>query len=813
MSENPKSAKSRAINRKKSRRFRKNSINQRLKKNLNNIIKEIYNLGKLTELPPQLYIKALKIEPKDRTMRDLQYIKYFLDHSKLADKFKLDNFKKESLDQIFTQCAAQLKYFHLEKETILFRIGEEPDNFYMILDGKVGVLKPTPKNEEMSGLQYFQHLLYLKKQKEIYILKKTIEKNKEIFDVDFNDIDILNSIVMKILVEDYFSIGIKKTETRTIEEILKLCGFKLEYFGIFFDHERRKDKEYVEKNERIILKNLPNIKKDLVLKYKILTNETTVFQITTFYYESIVELGNNFFFGDTALDKVTTRNATIKTVNDTDFCYLELDYYKSYLRNEKQRLTMKEVNFLVSNFCFQTVNQHHFEKKFLNHFLYEEKYQNDFIIKDNQPAKFVFFIKEGTCDVYINKNVFEIHNLISYLSQLETDPKFNVQNILLTYKNDFFSLKDQMNRIQKTKIFCINNCDCIGLESIFFGLNYLYNVKVTSRNIKYYKLELKYLLEIIQEDANCYYIGKRDCEKKLNILIQRLTDLNQTKMEMIDSKETVNLNHLQIEKELNKSEKQLEFGEENYEKNKLKMSNEYQKKFNLDVHYHSIKKVSTKKVSPKKDLKINILKQKKSNLLPFIPKINNLNTLKTNDIVQVQKSEIFSPGKFGFVKEKNMIRNLQKQFLQEDKLFLTLNPNLTKRMSNILDEKETNIFFYQTHKKRTYDNKFKGLSEKLKKHHTYISSDENLNTYTNINTLTNTITNSNYIINSTRSQMTITSSINNDDDNSYIPKIFKPLKTYNGKFIKEKAVNYKNFKKKMTSEDLWDYRYSKTHEF
>ena len=788
MSENPKSAKSRAINRKKSRRFRKNSINQRLKKNLNNIIKEIYNLGKLTELPPQLYIKALKIEPKDRTMRDLQYIKYFLDHSKLADKFKLDNFKKESLDQIF-------------------------NNFYMILDGKVGVLKPTPKNEEMSGLQYFQHLLYLKKQKEIYILKKTIEKNKEIFDVDFNDIDILNSIVMKILVEDYFSIGIKKTETRTIEEILKLCGFKLEYFGIFFDHERRKDKEYVEKNERIILKNLPNIKKDLVLKYKILTNETTVFQITTFYYESIVELGNNFFFGDTALDKVTTRNATIKTVNDTDLCYLELDYYKSYLRNEKQRLTMKEVNFLVSNFCFQTVNQHHFEKKFLNHFLYEEKYQNDFIIKDNQPAKFVFFIKEGTCDVYINKNVFEIHNLISYLSQLETDPKFNVQNILLTYKNDFFSLKDQMNRIQKTKIFCINNCDCIGLESIFFGLNYLYNVKVTSRTIKYYKLELKYLLEIIQEDANCYYIGKRDCEKKLNILIQRLTDLNQTKMEMIDSKETVNLNHLQIEKELNKSEKQLEFGEENYEKNKLKMSNEYQKKFNLDVHYHSIKKVSTKKVSPKKDLKINILKQKKSNLLPFIPKINNLNTLKTNDIVQVQKSEIFSPGKFGFVKEKNMIRNLQKQFLQEDKLFLTLNPNLTKRMSNILEEKETNIFFYQTHKKRTYDNKFKGLSEKLKKHHTYISSDENLNTYTNINTLTNTITNSNYIINSTRSQMTITSSINNDDDNSYIPKIFKPLKTYNGKFIKEKAVNYKNFKKKMTSEDLWDYRYSKTHEF
>ena len=31
---------------------------------------------------------------------------------------------------------------------------------------------------------------------------------------------------------------------RTIEEILKLCGFKVEYFGIFFDHERRKAQDY-----------------------------------------------------------------------------------------------------------------------------------------------------------------------------------------------------------------------------------------------------------------------------------------------------------------------------------------------------------------------------------------------------------------------------------------------------------------------------------------------------------------------------------------------------------------------------------------
>ena len=50
-----------------------------------------------------------------------------------------------------------------------------------------------------------------------------------------------------------------------------------------------------EKLKIIILKRLPHIKNELVQKYKILTNETTIFKITTYDYECIVELGNHFF--------------------------------------------------------------------------------------------------------------------------------------------------------------------------------------------------------------------------------------------------------------------------------------------------------------------------------------------------------------------------------------------------------------------------------------------------------------------------------------------------------------------------------------
>ena len=248
-------------------KIKRNSVfNQKLKRNLNNIIHDIANLGTFGELPIDNYLSAIKISPKDRKTKDLAIIKNFLENSELAQKFKSDNFNKESLDQILTLCSAQLKYFHLEKDKILFRIGDEPDNFYLIINGRIGILKPISNHKEMTGLEYFYYIYQLKKQNEIYILKKTIEKNNSIFKFEYQDIDIINTIVMKILIEDYFSININIYGSRTIEEILRICGFKEEYFGIYFDIEQKDDKEYVSRIERIITKKIPKIKKDLIEK-------------------------------------------------------------------------------------------------------------------------------------------------------------------------------------------------------------------------------------------------------------------------------------------------------------------------------------------------------------------------------------------------------------------------------------------------------------------------------------------------------------------------------------------------------------------
>ena len=812
-------------------KIKRNSLlNQKIKKNLNNIIKEIENIGKLGDLQVEDYIKAMKIPPIDRKIKDLAYIKKFLEKSALAQKFKGDNFNEESLDQILTSCAAQLKYFHLEKDKVLFKIGEEPDNFYLILNGKIGILKPFSYYSEMTGLEYFYHIEQLKKNNEMYILKQTLEKNYTVFKYDYNDINIVSTVVMKILIEDYFSFGINHYNSRTIEEILKICGFKENYFNVLFDSCLKDDKEYVSKMERIILKKIPKVKKRLIEKYRHLSSESGKFRVTLFEYKTILELGNNFFFGDTALDKTTTRNATIKTVEDTDFCYLELDYYISYLKDEKRRLTMKEVLFLVDNFFFKNISPQYFEKKFLNQFIYEEKYKSEFIVRENEPAEFIYFIKKGTCDIYMKKNIFEIYNLICYLSQLETDPNFNINECFdSNFKNDFFTLQNQFKEVKKIKLFNLNIIDVIGLESIYFGLNYLYNVKVTSETITYYKIELKHLMSILQDEPICYFDFKSDSFNKVNILIQRLKNLNKTNMELIDDKETIRIKSIEKDKENEKKSNKnidFEFGESNYQKQNFKMKNQFNKKFGLIKDNQIMRKITTFSQILKQPSKkiLNNLKQNLKSLspLPSINNNNNLNTIQTysnSNINEENLSEKKNKNK-GLINEKNMLKKIKKQKEDDDKFFITLN---SKNGSNNSFRKifsdsenmnmESNNNYCLPNSLRLKKSKSKINNLKYQKLTTIKSSDmidkKSRNNPFSINTDFNFCKTMNKNINSNENNNNSNENNNNNNNNEYKMQnyTFRGKKNNYGKIYRTKYNFYKKYKLKMTSDDLFLYEY------
>ena len=648
-----------------------------LKNNIDNIVQDINELGNNIETHTERIIQALKTLPEERTIDDLACLKYFLEESQLANKFKTDNLSKESLDKIFTLCSSQMKYLYLPSDEILFRIGDEPDKFYIILEGKIGILKPIIRKDEMTGIEYFHHIKNLKKNNEDYLLNLTLTKNNDVFQINPEDFDNLNLIILKILIEDYLNLLDKNSDT-SIEDICELCLLDRNFFGIKLDLEQKSDKEYMISFEKTIYKKVSFIDRDMLQKYRNLSNNNIKWPVSIVEYKKFLELGNQNFFGDSALDKKTTRNATIQTVTNTHFCYLELVHYTYYLRDEKQKLTMREIDFLVKNFFFQGIINQYFEKKFLNFFVYEEVYKNEIIFRENNPVDYVYFIKEGSCEIFINKNILEIHDMINYLSELIKHKNIVQTNIRV--KNDYFSIQDQFEDIQRIKLLYAEIKDTLGAESLYFGLNYIYSAKVSSRICKYYKIATKELMKIFEEESSCIPLYQNESFRKINVIINRLIELNQSRIEMIDKQETINKGYIYG---FNKGKEKLY----DLEKNRFKIHYEKISKFLLDKN---------KKKKNKKNLYYSAfgnsrLRQfqndnNKLNLRLDFTKLNiirqNINERRTMDEIMKDSikasgkrefnskygsnyNNVFTPGTFSVKNEIDILNKLKKEINKE----------------------------------------------------------------------------------------------------------------------------------------------------
>ena len=291
-----------------------------------NYIQDLILLGKL-DSSIQDCVLSLNKDPLSRKQTDIERIKSFLETTEFATKFRSDNFTAESLDKILIMCAGEMKHTFLERGKILFHIGDIGDSFYIILQGKIAVLQPKQITEQMTGFEFYRHILQLRKNNEMYMLTLTIEANREIVEIDKKDIPVLHLILLVMCIQDYFAhvnfIG------RTIIEILTLCGVEPHFFDGIIDETNNtvRDPHLLENVEKKIFDRLPKFDQSLIQRYHILSDNSVRFKVNVFKYKNIIELGKGSFFGDTALDKLTTRNATIKTIEDTHFCCLGNHHY------------------------------------------------------------------------------------------------------------------------------------------------------------------------------------------------------------------------------------------------------------------------------------------------------------------------------------------------------------------------------------------------------------------------------------------------------------------------------------------------------
>lgn len=491
------------------------------------------------DIQTQNCILSLLKESSSRNSQDLSTIQTFLETSDLACKLKADKLLPESLNKTLTMCSNEMKHLYLTANTTLFRIGDKGDNFYIIINGRISILKPIPKKIIMTSFEYFRLIVGLQLSKETYILNQTIEHNKHIIQINTYDIQNLHLIVFKRMIKEYF--GKYNFKSRTVTDIMKACYISKDFFDFEIDNDLiAKDVVYRSKIEKQIMKALPKFDIEIMDKYQVLLNENLKIEFIIYEYQSFLELGQGAFFGDSALDKQTTRNATIKTIEDTHFCFLHCQYYNSYLKQEKQRITLKEINFLLNNFFFDKIPFKIFEKIFAN-FILEEKKKNDVIIREDSDVKYIYFIKEGIIELTMNKSLQELYDLSSKLIKTKTKEELNLNELTPLPEGHLTISQKILNRKIFNKLLLLNSKEIIGIDCIEFDIDYIYTAKVISETAKIYKIELRLLNKLLKHQNQIYKKYIKSSLHKMEILLNRMIDIFNNKINKCQHNKCISL--------------------------------------------------------------------------------------------------------------------------------------------------------------------------------------------------------------------------------------------------------------------------------
>ena len=166
-------------------------------------------------------IQRLKIPPEQRSIRDVIRIKNYLTQSKLGSNIIKEFPDKNIVEKIINFCCIEMQYNFFKKDETIIKIGEKLDSFYSIISGKIKIMKPFEKKQEMTGFEYFRYLMQLKKNNETYIINQCIKNNDQNFVIETNHIDLIPYIYLLNYLE---FIHLNNKEAKELDDILNLIN-------------------------------------------------------------------------------------------------------------------------------------------------------------------------------------------------------------------------------------------------------------------------------------------------------------------------------------------------------------------------------------------------------------------------------------------------------------------------------------------------------------------------------------------------------------------------------------------------------------
>ena len=495
-------------------------------------------------------INSLNKHENERMQKDILDIKKFLINNKLLELLPFKNCDKDSLERILIHCCMISKYKFIEKNTVLYRINDIIDKFYIIIKGKVGIYKAFNSLQCMSGFEYFQYIYGLYLNNEKYLLKLVLSQNYELYPIKENMFPKLNLYVFDILIQRY-----KNDKNQYIniftskEDIIKKCFITSSNYKNHLINNKDKNK-----------------KKDVIFDYKLLckTKDKNIVNIFEYqiiheynsgnYFEKInnQEFIDNYIISQNKNKKnsrknnnnetdINRRKYTAKILSDTEICFFNLKSYYFFLLNEYNKILSKDIRFLTENFMYKKISKQ-FEEKYFKLFEFEEMNINTYLFEENQPLEYIYFLKEGSVEISLNKNIYKLNELINqlYLIKINKDKINEKTNLSNNNINHHHSLKNLRNNSfnsnkEEIRLIIFDKKDIIGLECLYYDINYFYNAKIISKTANFYKIKKDKFIEILNLDSvEKNYI--EESERKMDFMISRLLNLKKIKIDLIEFK-------------------------------------------------------------------------------------------------------------------------------------------------------------------------------------------------------------------------------------------------------------------------------------
>jgi len=718
------------------------------------------------------YNKCLKELKKPKESRNQEVI---IDYIKtLEPLMNLIQERNEDSEDIIQKISKIMNLQSNRENDLIIQYGERGNNFYIILQGTIGIFVPKYLEYYMNEEEFFLHLLKLRIYNQNELIIQCLRKNSLIFSIPNERFDdfLFDLKHKKIFIE-------KKRLISKAEEVYDYLNSE-EYINNKNRIKNISPEGYISQFDvdDDIKKNTEEINNLYELKIEI-EDDKRLTKIPN--YEMVSQFEAGYTFGELALENLNKkRMATIIALTDCDFAVIDKLEYNELIKESVTKSKNKFFDLIYSYKIFDYISYETFDKKYFNHFRYLKVKKNSYLFKEGDICDNLYFILSGEYELFVDKNIQEVNQMILKLIDIID----NLKKIIIQENK---SINKKTTKIEKHKE----------------------NMKIKQNlNLFFSKFENEIKLEEV-----AYIIKNRDIINKKNYIGYNfnkvISEKREIKLGIYKSRQILGLSDIINRATDNTSYfncKCVSFWGELYHIEYNKFQTIYNTEENVKLHtseliYQNLYYIIGRLLSHKKYI-YEVANKKENEFLNLLFYFHNDNNSKTADNnSKNKKDKVKTPRKenniLGNKLRTKFLMNHQKKinlrnfkFVQNDNPSYEINSNFINRVNSLSSIKNVNLNIFSHMNTIKMDNalseKKENEKEKEKENNDNIDKNNNEN-----NTISNRSKIESYIL-SKKNKNILSKTI--------YSKSHKNLKD-NNKFISRNLLNKKNLTIKTKSEE------------